>query len=127
MKRKEEIEIIVDALNRNGLIDPKKIGNVREIVKGALVEIRCRKYAQGQIESPKEMMENIISEMMEEQKKVGKSPLAMSVQISGKEVFKEAVKRPTLEERVSTLEKRLETVKDCVNEGKQIGLFWQDE
>lgn len=114
MKRREEIEIIVDALNRNGLIDPKKIGNVKEIVKGALVEIRCRRYAQGQVESPKEIMENIISEMMEEQQKTRKSPFTISAQ-------------PTLEERVSTLEKRMEAVKDCVNEGKQIGLFWQDE
>lgn len=102
MKRKEEIEIIVDALNRNGLIDPKKIGSVREIVKGALVEIRCRRYAQGQIESPKEMMENIISEMMEERQKTGKSPFMISAQ-------------PTLEERVSTLEKRMEAVNDCLS------------
>lgn len=110
MKRREEIEIIVDALNRNGLIDPKKIGNVREIVKGALVEIRCRKYAQGQVESPKEIMENIISEMMEEQQKTVKNPLVISAQISGEEVFRRIVEKPTLEERVSTIEKRIETM-----------------
>lgn len=124
MKRKEEIEIIVDALNRNGLIDPKKISSAREIVKGALVEIRCRRYAQGQVESPKEIMENIISEMMEEQQKAGKNPLEISLQIHGKEMFKQVVEKPTLEERVSIIENRVEKLKEHVRTGERIGLFW---
>lgn len=91
MKRKEEVTIIIDALCRSDLLDPKRLDEARGIVKGALTEIRCRKYAAGQVESPKEIMENVLSDMREEQQTDGKNPLTVTANTDGKRLFRKMV------------------------------------
>lgn len=48
MKRKEEVEIIVNALYDSGLVDEKKTDRARFVIKEALKDIRTKKFKEKQ-------------------------------------------------------------------------------
>lgn len=53
MKQKEEVTVIVESLCKNGLLTLQKTDRARYVVKEALKEIRCRKYAERHKVAPK--------------------------------------------------------------------------
>lgn len=99
MKRKDEISIIVNSLVKEGLIDEKQSDRARSIVGGSIKTINARKYSENHQCPLEEINESISKEM----RKIGNSPFSVNIQLGGKEIFNQLVRKPTRYERIKII------------------------